>query len=46
MKDEITPDEVIIRRISYLETFCENIIRAELEKYTKQLINCQIVAEG
>jgi hypothetical protein len=37
MKDEISSDELILKRIQYLEAFCKNIIHVELEKYSKTL---------
>lgn len=36
MKDEISSDEQILKRLEYLEAFCRNIIRTELEKYTSK----------
>jgi len=33
MKDEISSDELILKRIQYLKAFCKNIIKSELEKY-------------
>jgi hypothetical protein len=32
LKDEISSDEQIVKRLEYLEAFCRNIIRIELEK--------------
>ena len=32
MKDQISTDERIKERLTYLESFCRNIIRPELEK--------------
>ena len=36
LKDEITSDEKILERLEYLEPFCRNIIRPELEKILKE----------
>jgi len=33
MKDEISPEDLITKRLRFLETFCRNIIRIELGKY-------------
>ena len=32
LNDYTNPDELIIKRIEYLESFCRNVIRIELEK--------------
>jgi hypothetical protein len=32
LKDEVSSDEQIIKRLEYLEAFCRNIIKIELEK--------------
>ncbi len=36
LKDEISTDEQIIKRLEYLESFCRNLIRPELEKILKE----------
>jgi len=33
VQDSITPTEKVMERLRYLEAFCRNIIRLELEKY-------------
>lgn len=35
--DYKTPDDVIQKRLEYLEALCRNIAREELEKYEKSL---------
>ncbi len=33
LKDNVSTDEQIKKRLQYLEAFCRNIIQAELEQY-------------
>ena len=35
MDDQTSSDELVVKRIQFLDVFCRNIIRAELEKYKK-----------
>jgi hypothetical protein len=35
LKDEASSDEQILKRLAYLEAFCRNIIRIEVEAYLK-----------
>lgn len=39
MRDEVSSEELILKRLQYLESFCRNIIRLELSKYKKPLYN-------
>ena len=34
LNDYKTEDEVILQKLEYLEAFCRNIIKTELEKFT------------
>ncbi len=36
MKDNISSDEIIVRRLNYLKGFLRNIIKSELDKYVKR----------
>ena len=36
MEDDASSDEQIIRRIRYLEAFCANIIKSELDPYNNK----------
>lgn len=36
LNDEITSDELIKKRIKYIEAFCRNIIKFEFEQYVKE----------
>jgi hypothetical protein len=36
LKDHLSSDEQVKERLEYLETFCRNIIRLELEKHDRQ----------
>ena len=33
MKDEVSPDALITKRLQFIEEFCNNIINVELDKY-------------
>ena len=35
LDDQISSEEQIQKRLNYLEAFCRNVIRFELEKYVK-----------
>jgi len=35
LKDEVTDEELIKKRINYIEALCRTIIRTEIEKYVK-----------
>jgi hypothetical protein len=35
LKDYISTDEQIKKRLIYLEAFCRNVIKNEIEKYAK-----------
>ena len=35
LKDYETPDEIVQKRLEYLEALCRNLIRQELEAYEK-----------
>jgi hypothetical protein len=35
MSDETSTDEQILKRLSYLEALCRNVIKHELEKFEK-----------
>lgn len=37
LKDFVSPDEVVKSRLQFLESFCRNIIRNEIEKYKNTL---------
>ena len=37
LKDDVSSDEQIQERLDYLEAFCSNVIRIELEKYYKKM---------
>ena len=36
LKDYISTDEQIKKRLIYLEAFCRNVIKGEIEKYVKE----------
>lgn len=36
LKDSVSSDEQIKKRLEYLEAFCRNIIKDDLEKYVAQ----------
>lgn len=36
MKDNISSDEIIVRRLNYLKVFLRNIVKSELDKYSKK----------
>jgi hypothetical protein len=38
-REDKTPDELVKKRIHYIETFCRNIIKAELEEYVQSTKN-------
>jgi len=38
MKDEISSNAQILKRIQYLEAFCHNIIEIELESHFKKVL--------
>lgn len=35
MSDETSTDDQILKRLSYLEALCRNVIKQELEKFEK-----------
>lgn len=35
LNDNISSDDLIEKRLKYLEAFCRNIIKSELEKYVE-----------
>lgn len=35
LSDQISSEEQIKKRLEYLEAFCRNVIRAEIEKFLK-----------
>jgi len=37
LNDEYTPDQIILTRVNYLEEFCRNIIKIELQKHGKEI---------
>ncbi len=37
MNDYQTPDDVIQRRLLYIQSLCKNVISTELEKYLTQI---------
>ncbi len=39
LKDDESPDEIIQRRIAYLEAFCRSVARIELQAYVKVIKN-------
>jgi hypothetical protein len=36
LNDQTSSEEQIKKRLSYLEAFCRNVIKIELEKYVKE----------
>lgn len=36
LKDYKSPEEVIIKRINYIESLCRNIIRSEIKSYVSR----------
>ncbi len=45
MNDEVSTDEQIEKRIQYLDTFCRNIIKAELKNFLAKNQKQKIVAK-
>ena len=39
LKDDVSSDKQIQERLDYLEAFCSNVIRIELEKHCKKIKN-------
>lgn len=37
LKDFVSPDELVRSRLQFLESFCRNVIRNEIEKYKSNL---------
>lgn len=39
LNDRTSSDEQVVKRLTYLEAFCRNVARMELEKYVKEIKN-------